>query len=370
MSSRVNTGSVVQDKRDKLWRFYWWENGKRHSKALGRFRTKSEAWKAAKPLREDLETGTTHTAPSIATLFERYKAERMPTRSDTRRTYEAWIRNHIIPRWGDCAVTALEPRPVELWIGSLALAPKSKAHIRGLLRNLWDFAAWSGSVPTEQRNPMELVRIKGASTRTRTPRSLTVEEFQQFVQHLSEPFHTVALLCCCLGLRISECLALKWSDVDWLNGRLRIERGIVAQKVGATKTSESRKELVIANELLNALKTWKQTSPFSAPDDWVFASPFQVGRLPWSYDQIWREYQKAAKAAGLGRIGTHSLRHTFRTWLGSMGTPLGVQQRLMRHADIRMTMAYGTVFTPDMTEAHNKIVDLALNGTGTARNAA
>jgi hypothetical protein len=29
--------------------------------------------------------------------------------------------------------------------------------------------------------------------------------------------------------------------------------------------------------------------------------------------------------------------------------------------------AYGTVFTPDMTEAHNKIVDLAFIGTGTAR---
>jgi hypothetical protein len=29
---------------------------------------------------------------------------------------------------------------------------------------------------------------------------------------------------------------------------------------------------------------------------------------------------------------------------------------------------YGTVFTPDMAEAQNKIVDLALNGTGMARN--
>ena len=32
MCSRIRTGSVVQDKRDKVWRFYWWENGKRRSK--------------------------------------------------------------------------------------------------------------------------------------------------------------------------------------------------------------------------------------------------------------------------------------------------------------------------------------------------
>jgi integrase len=59
-------------------------------------------------------------------------------------------------------------------------------------------------VPTEQRNPIALVKIKGASKRASTPRTLTVEEFQQFAQYLAEPFRTVALLCCCLRLRISE----------------------------------------------------------------------------------------------------------------------------------------------------------------------
>ena len=235
-------------------------------------------------------------------------------------------------------------------------------------RNLWDFAAWSSEVPREQRNPMELVRIKGASKRSRKPRSLTVEEFQKFVEHLSEPFRTIALLCCCLGLRISECLALKWSDVDWFTAKLRVERGIVAQQVDEVKTAESRKMLAVDRELLVALQTWKQAAQFSAPDDWMFASTAQLGRLPWSYDQVWRVYQKAAKAADIGSLGTHSLRHTYRTWLDSVGTPVGVQQRLMRHADIRTTMnVYGDAVTADMAEAHGKIVSLVLNGTETAR---
>ena len=90
----------------------------------------------------------------MAVLVKRYRTERMPTRTDTKRSYEVWISNHIMPKWGDCAITNLEPRPVELWLASLPLAPKSKAHIRGVLRNLWDFAAWSGEVPREQRNSM------------------------------------------------------------------------------------------------------------------------------------------------------------------------------------------------------------------------
>jgi integrase len=103
---------------------------------------------------------------------------------------------------------------------SKKLSPKSKVHIRGTLSILWDFAMWRGDVVT-QRNPMELVTVKGATKRTQKPRSLTVAEFQKFIVHLGEPFRTMALLCVCFGLRISEALALRWSDFDWRRNSLR-----------------------------------------------------------------------------------------------------------------------------------------------------
>ncbi len=210
---------------------------------------------------------------------------------------------------------------------------------------------------------MELVRIKGATKRTRKPRSLTVEEFQRFVRHLNEPFRTMALVCVSFGLRISEALALKWSDVDWLDGKLRVERGIVCQIVDDVKTAESRRALHIDHDMLDTLKLWKQTTQFSAHEDWMFASPVQLGRLPWSYDQVWRVYQKAGAKSGIGGLGTHSLRHTYRSWLDAVGTPVAVQQKLMRHADIRTTMnIYGDVVTDEMAVASGKVTRLALNG--------
>lgn len=365
MSSRIRTGSVVQDKRDKAWRFYWWENGKRKAKVLGRFPSKVAAWTAAKPLREALESQRkiTTTALTVRTIVEHYRQEKMPRRKDTRRSYEVWIKHYVLPTWGECPLSELQARPVELWLASLTLAPKSKAHIRGVISILWDYAMWRGDMPT-QRNPMELVTVKGATKRKRQPRSLTVEEFRSFAANLEEPFRTIALLCICLGLRISESLALKWSDVDWLESKLRVERGIVCQDVDDVKSEESRKQLTIDRELLTALKTWKQAAQFSASEDWMFASPVQLGRLPWSYDQMWRVYQKAAKAAAIAVFGTHTLRHTYRSWLDSVGTPVGVQQKLMRHTDVRTTMRYGDAFTSDMAEAHGKIVGLAMNGTG------
>jgi integrase len=70
----------------------------------------------------------------------------------------------------------------------------------------------------------------------------------------------------CFGLRVSECLALKWSDVDWLDGNIRVERGIVRQQVGELKTIYSGRLMAVDAEMLEVLKAWKQTSQFSADD--------------------------------------------------------------------------------------------------------
>ncbi len=211
MRSRIKTGSVVQDKRDKVWRFYWWEDGKRKSKLLGRFATKAAAWKTAKPLRDALESPritTTLSVPTVSTLVEQYKSEKMPERKDTKRTYQSWIRVHIQPKWGQSPITDVQARPVELWLESLQLAPKSRGHIRGILRSLWNFAMWKQAIPM-QVNPMSLVTVKGASKRRRLPRSLTVEQFKKLSAELHEPHRTIALVCICFGLRISEALALR-----------------------------------------------------------------------------------------------------------------------------------------------------------------
>ena len=149
--------------------------------------------------------------------------------------------------------------------------------------------------------------------------------------------------------------------MDWLNGKLRIERGIVEQHVDDVKTDSSRKALSVAGELLERLKLWKQTTQFPADEDWIFASPPKLGRLPYSYTGVWRELQRAAEAAGIGHLGTHAFRHTYRSWLDAVGTPIAVQQKLMRHSDIRTTMnIYGDIVTDEMAIASSKVAGLAL----------
>lgn len=353
---------MVFDKRRKTWAFLWCADGKRTSRRIGtlaQFPTKGAAWRAVEVL-PAAAPQLKSTAVTVNDLIVAYRAEKMPTRYSTKRSYEVWLRNYVVPRWGNCDLEQLQPRPVELWLESLALAPRSKVHVRGMLRRLLDYAQWSGVVATS-RNPMTLVHPRGGSKRLKKPRSLTVEEFQQFAPHLQQPFKEIALLCVCLGLRISEALALRWSDVNWLEGKLTVERGIVMQRVDTTKTVGSERAMSIAAELLAVLAAWKRVTRFSEAGDWIFASPMKLGRLPWSYDQVLGSFQKAAQAAGIGKVGTHTMRHSYRAWLDSVGTGLGVQQRLMRHSSITMTMdCYGDVITNEQQVANSKVAGLAL----------
>ena len=362
---RHTTGSVRYDKRRRTWNYLWYDGAIRRSKRIGtkqEFPTKAAAWKAVdglQPQQPEAKIGDT-----VTTVIARYQAERMPTRHTTARVYRSFLDNHIGPKWGDTLIQDVQPRPVELWLRELPLSPKSKTHVRSLMHGLVDFAMWAGLLEVA-RNPMSLVRNVGATKRVRKPRSLTVEQFQALLQELREPVSTLALLSVSLGLRISEALALQCDDVDWLGSRLNVQRGIVNQRVADVKTEGSARVLVLTSEMLERLKTWKRDAKFGDGTDWVFASPLKLGRLPYSYTGVCSELQRAAKAANLGHLGTHTFRHTYRSWLDAVGTAVAVQQKLMRHADIRTTMnIYGDVVTDEMTTAGVKVAQLAFQAKG------
>jgi integrase len=363
-------GSVRFDRRRRTWNYLWYDGATRRSKLIGtkpQFPTKAAAWKHVSRL--DVGPTTVQNGDMVRDVVSRYEEERMPSRHSTRRVYRSFFNTHILPKWGDTRIGEVQARNVELWLRELPLSPKSKTHVRSLMHALLEFAMWA-EILEVGRNPISLVQNKGATRKVRKSRSLTVEQFQALLKELHEPFATMALVCICCGLRISEALALRWADVDWLDSGLAIRRGIVEQKVADVKTEGSAKTFVIAHELLERLKSWKQCSAFSAESDWIFASPFKLGRLPYSYTGVWRELARAADVTGIGHIGTHAFRHSYRSWLDAVGTPVVVQQKLMRHADIRTTFnIYGDVVTDEMTTASSKVAQLAfrVNGAQTER---
>jgi integrase len=69
----------------------------------------------------------------------------------------------------------------------------------------------------------------------------------------------------------------------------------------------------------------------------------------------------ALRAKIQGRIGWHTFRHSYRVWLDETGAPLGVQQKLMRHANISTTMnVYGGAFMESKRKANTSVVQRVL----------
>ena len=102
--------------------------------------------------------------------------------------------------------------------------------------------------------------------------------------------------------------------------------------VDEVKTEYSEDDLPLDPDLATVLLNWKRQCPESE-ENWIFPSAV-TGRCyhasPIQQDCI----RPAGRKLGLGDIGWHTFRYTYRSWLDLVGTPIGVQQKLMRHAQI------------------------------------
>jgi len=156
-------------------------------------------------------------------------------------------------------------------------------------------------------------------------------------------------------------VGLQWGDIDWDGLRVKVARSWVRGRVEETKTETSRGWLPLDPDLAEFLMQHKARARFKAKDSpWVFAGEWTgTPRWPWGIQQ--NVLAVAGEAAGVGRIGWHSLRHTYSSLLHEHGTDLKVQQELLRHSDVRTTLnIYTQAVSSAKRAANSKVVQLLL----------
>jgi len=380
--TRYQYGSLETKERRKgreVWEFRYYEpdaRGERQRRAVmvgtrEEYPTESAARKSpvvqAILLRLNAEQPSAAGASNFGAVIARYEQEEMPERYSTRAAYQSYIKNQIRPRWADTPMSAVKPMAVEDWLRNLALAPKTKSHVRSLMHTIFQCAErWE----LIDKNPIKLVRVKGGTKRLKTPRVLPPEQFRALLPLIREPFRTMVLIAGCLGLRVSEIVALQWQDFDFAGLTLLIQRSVVHGRIGDVKTEYSRDSVPLDAAVVEALMVHKKRS-FSTPEGWLFANP-ATGR-PYHQEEIQKTHiRKAGAASGIGGdIGWHTFRHSYRSWLDETGAPLTVQKELMRHASIQTTMnIYGKAMTDSKRQAHSKVVEMVLNGSKSKETAA
>ena len=152
--------------------------------------TEALAWKQAEHLR--LMANPENVRGRVVTfgaLADRYVAEEIPElRHSTGQAYRSYIGNYVKPKWGDYPIGKVKAFPVEQWLKSLDLAPKTRGHIHNLMRVLIN-SAMRWELIELGENPMKLVRVRGISKRQHEPRVLSLDECHQLLVQLEEePF--------------------------------------------------------------------------------------------------------------------------------------------------------------------------------------
>jgi len=326
--------------------------------------TEARAWQAAERMGLFLLANPDHATRnivSVAALIGRYLDEELPDRPSTRSSYRSYLRNWIEPKWKDYGLGEVKGVAVEQWLSSLPLAPKSRHHIQGIMRVLFNCAMrWEYIA----QNPMELVRVKGGTKRRRIPRVLRPEDFPRLLVELRQPYRTMVLIAGGVGLRASEILALQWGDFDWRGLTLTVTRGFSCGQLGDVKTVHSHQPLPLDRDLAREILRWKEESlyPNKGPEDFLFPN-LDTGGPMWRDSVLARHIKPAAARAGLGLVGWHTFRHSYRAWLKRVNAPIEIQQELMRHANVQTTLdTYGkeTEVTDLHRQVHSRVVKMIL----------
>jgi len=159
-----------------------------------------------------------------------------PKSANTISHVEHIVRAYLVPRFGNEIAEDIKPLDIQRWFKSLhetgGLAWTTIAKMRGVMSRIYKVGILHEHVA---KNP-----VRHVETRSKTDYKaivITPEQTLAILKSLPSPLHfTLVLTCAATALRASEMLALRWSDLLWEEGRIRISKRWANGEDGETKT--------------------------------------------------------------------------------------------------------------------------------------
>jgi integrase len=295
---------------------------------------------------------------TLSGLFERYKAERKPSKK-VWREFDLVCR-HAITVFGDLDVRSITKSHIRSFKAALLTMPTSKRRqgqqdgatlststVVKLLSLLRSVLAWGEREGFMDINPAHgTARVASTEKKAATAddekkrRPFTVEEVRDLLSKLPPdgPTRWLLLLLAYTGARLAEVVGLRQQDIGEQDGVTYLD--IRPHESRSLKTKASRRRVPIHNELLRMGFT-RDMLPFAgAADIWSQ----KLGR--------WLRTNGFADA----RLVIHSFRHTVKDRLRAARVPEAEQRALLGHAGSGAADSYGSGFPLSvLKDAVNKI---------------
>lgn len=355
-------GSIQKIDRPKPWRArYRGPDGRQHSKSFRR-KVDAERWLLTE---ENAALAGSWVDPQAGTILlgeyaEAWLKARQGLAPKTVATYEALVRSHIIPAFGNRPLRAVSTEEVRSWQAGLLADGLSAATVRQtarLLRSILGQAMDDGRLA---RN--SAAKVKQPTVRPRRQLFLTAAELGELADECGE-YGPLAWFLGWSGLRFGEAVALRVGRVDPKRRRVRVEEA--ATEVGGRlvfgppKTYEARTVIVpryVIDRLVPLLGDRE-------PDNLIFTAarggPVRHGNFRK------RVFSPAAERIGKPDLVPHDLRDTAASLMIASGASIMAVQRALGHASAKMTLdVYGSLFEEDLERLADAMEERYWSGGG------
>ena len=307
--------------------------GRRESKV---FETRREAEKWI----EKLKGGESVIFDMTVNEWFKYWIENLMTdiRINTRVSYISKYRSWIKPMIGRLDVSMVKPFHCMQVLNSMkeaGLAKGSVDQVRIVMHELFTYAVENGLCTT---NPVtKSVKASGKIVVFEDTRWLTKSEEELFLNEAKGRAHYEAYAFILqTGLRYGELTGLMWSDIDFTNRTMKIQRSASYVEdhgefiVGEPKSKNGYRDIYLTDTAMDILESLSKDSLY------VFAKKGKpVKRANYN-----TQLKRIAKKIGIEPFSIHKLRHTFATRCIESGMKPKTLQKILGHSDITVTLNY------------------------------
>ena len=279
------------------------------------------------------------------------------------------VNNHIKPYFNDMYLDKITLRQCQDFTNQMfKKTPASYKDVTNIVKNVLDYAIRLDMIKT---NPMLYVikpRKRLAISETEKHGNFyNKDELNNFLATAKDTNlkkYALFRLLAFTGMRVGECLALQWKDIDFNKKMVSISKTIASINGGVIvqppKTVSSNRKISLDDMTIQILKKWQLEQRkqlfkvgINAMDNkQIIFSNYENKYSRDSTVNLW--IKQIASKAGLYQISTHGLRHTHATLLVASGMDIKQVQARLGHSKIDTTL---NIYTHVLKEKNDNTGD-------------
>jgi integrase len=331
-------------------------------------RTKAEA---AKKLREALTARDAGANPvpakeTMATFLDAWlKGAQSSLKPRTFVSYTQIVRDHLKPGLGRIPLARLQPQQIQSLYAELldGRSPKTVRNVHVALHRALQQALRWRLIPTNVADLVDPPRVI-----RREMQALNPEQARQVLEAArSDDLEALWMIAITAGLRQGELLALKWPEVDFEHGTLRVIASLIRlagqePQLAEPKSRRSRRQVELSTAAIDSLRRHRTAAIEGAlhagrsydRNGFVFSRP--DGR-PLSATTTWKCWRRLLLRAGAPVMPFHSARHTAATLCLAAGVHPKKVSEMLGHATISITLDTYSHVIPTMHRDAARVMD-------------